>query len=102
MFHSRAVIITSIVQNTIFIHVIYLFDIGMSSLVGARVVRGPDWIWGDQDGGEGYAGTIIPTPASDLKLSGPRTVKVLWDSGMKFSYQAGPEGHYNLRVGLNR
>ena len=74
----------------------------MSSLVGVRVVRGPDWIWGDQDGGEGYAGTIISTPDSDLKLFGPRTVTVLWDCGMKFSYQAGPEGNHNLRVSVYR
>jgi len=33
----------------------------MQSLVGVRVVRGPDWKWGDQDGGEGNAGTVIDT-----------------------------------------
>ena len=26
--------------------------------IGLRVVRGPDWQWGDQDGGEGCLGTI--------------------------------------------
>ena len=27
--------------------------------VGLRVVRGPDWPWGDQDGGEGHVGTVV-------------------------------------------
>ncbi|KAG7278408.1 hypothetical protein CRUP_038571, partial [Coryphaenoides rupestris] len=26
--------------------------------VGARVLRGPDWKWGKQDGGEGHVGTV--------------------------------------------
>ena len=26
--------------------------------VGARVIRGPDWKWGKQDGGEGHLGTV--------------------------------------------
>ena len=26
--------------------------------VGVRVVRGPDWKWGKQDGGEGHVGTV--------------------------------------------
>ena len=28
-------------------------------LVGSRVVRGPDWQWGDQDGGQGHVGTVV-------------------------------------------
>ncbi len=72
-----------------------------SSLLGVRVVRGPDWRWGDQDGGVGYAGTIIPSSPSDLKLCGPRTVTVAWDSGRKCTYQGGPEGLCDLRVSLN-
>ena len=28
-------------------------------IVGLRVVRGPDWKWGDQDGGEGCVGTVV-------------------------------------------
>jgi len=26
---------------------------------GLRVVRGPNWKWGDQDGGEGSVGTVV-------------------------------------------
>ncbi len=29
------------------------------SLEGLRVVRGPNWRWGDQDGGEGGVGTVV-------------------------------------------
>lgn len=28
-------------------------------LVGLRVVRGPNWEWETQDGGDGFAGTVI-------------------------------------------
>ncbi len=70
----------------------------MTSLVGVRVIRGPDWKWGDQDGGEGNAGTIIPTSDSDIKIYGPRSVTVAWDTGMKFTYQGGPKGFFDLRV----
>ena len=73
----------------------------MSSLVGLRVVRGPDWKWDDQDGGEGHVGTIFGTPKFVLNQLGPRTVSVMWDSGIKGHYRAGPKGSYDLRVNLN-
>ena len=73
----------------------------MSSLVGIRVVRGPDWKWGDRDGGEGHVGTIIETPISGFSQMGPRTVTVVWDSGIKEFYRAGPKGSYDLRVTLS-
>lgn len=66
----------------------------MSSLVGVRVVRGKDWKWGDQDGGEGFAGTVIDTNSG----SSTRPVTVIWDSGFKGHYRAGPKGCYDLRV----
>ena len=31
----------------------------MMELEGLRVVRGPNWKWGDQDGGEGCVGTVV-------------------------------------------
>jgi len=70
----------------------------MPQLVGLRVVRGPDWKWGDQDGGEGCVGTVIPSPPSDINHLEPRTITVLWDSGMKSTYQGGPTGSHHLRV----
>jgi len=69
----------------------------MSSLIGLRVVRGPDWKWGDQDGGEGFAGTVTNIIQSE-PLS--RSVTVVWDSGLKGHYRAGPKGSYDLRVNI--
>ena len=68
----------------------------MSPLKGVRVVRGPDWKHGDQDGGEGHAGTVIDS--SDLNHLGPKTVTVIWDTGVIAQYRSGPEGSYDLRV----
>ncbi len=30
-----------------------------TKVVGMRVMRGPDWEWGDQDGGKGSYGTVV-------------------------------------------
>jgi len=68
-------------------------------LKGVKVVRGPDWIWSDQDGGEGHIGTIyIDEADTNLKLLLPRTVSVQWESGLKAQYRAGPKGSHDLRV----
>lgn len=72
----------------------------MTSQVGLRVVRGPDWKWGDQDGGVGHAGTVIPSSHSDVNHVGPRTVTVLWDCGKVSVYKGGPNGSHHLRVRL--
>ena len=41
--------------------------------VGVRVVRGPDWKWGKQDGGEGHVGTVRNYGSSE-------EVVVVWDN----------------------
>ncbi|CAB4060140.1 MIB [Lepeophtheirus salmonis] len=41
--------------------------------VGARVVRGVDWKWGKQDGGEGHVGTV-------RNFESPEEVVVVWDN----------------------
>ena len=42
----------------------------LSPFEGLRVVRGPDWKWGDQDGGEGCVGTVVSnTDSQNRKLS---------------------------------
>jgi len=69
----------------------------MSQLKGVRVVRGPDWKWGDQDGGEGFAGTVIGTQS----LLKGRPVTVVWDTGFKGHYRAGPKKCYDLSVSLS-
>lgn len=68
----------------------------MSLLRGVRVTRGPDWKWGNQDGGIGNIGTVI-SPEAALNKSGERTVLVTWDSGFKAKYRAGP-AWFDLRV----
>ncbi|XP_038061729.1 E3 ubiquitin-protein ligase MIB2-like [Patiria miniata] len=63
--------------------------------VGVRVVRGPDWKWGDQDGGKGCVGTVVPAQAKDSV----KGVWVRWDSGQAANYRAGgASGKYDLRI----
>ena len=59
--------------------------------IGLRVVRGPDWTWGEQDGGEGMVGTVV-------RLRKDNHVLVYWDSGKKAHYRAGHSGKFDLRV----
>ena len=67
----------------------------MADQVGVRVVRGPDWEWGNQDGGEGYVGTVVNVgkPSND-----GYAVVVQWDCGERCKYRCGLEGKYDLRV----
>jgi len=74
----------------------------MPRLNGLRVVRGPDWKWGDQDGGEGGVGTVFTDITyrydmmDDLQ---PGTVFVIWDvNGIMDKYRCGYQGFYDLRV----
>jgi hypothetical protein len=55
---------------------------------GARVKRGPDWQWGDQDGGDGQLGTVQEWD--------DQWCKVTWDNGYKNSYRVGSDGAYDL------
>lgn len=64
--------------------------------VGLRVVRGPDWMWADQDGGEGNVGTIVHLGQDGSLPDG--TVLVYWDSGKQANYRAGHSGKFDLRV----
>ena len=54
-------------------------------------MRGPDWKWGEQDGGEGCVGTLV-------KEDGDKTVIIQWDAGNRLSCRCGFEGNYDLRV----
>ena len=65
--------------------------------VGLRVVRGPDWKWGDQDGGEGCLGTITKIGCS-ASAEGAQP-QVLWDYGYRSTvYRCGKDGKYDLVV----
>ena len=66
---------------------------------GIRVVRGPNWKWGDQDGGEGGVGTVVDVntlrnadDCPDLQ----RVVVVQWDHGTRCNYRSAVGGHYDL------
>ncbi len=54
-------------------------------------MRGPDWEWGDQDGGKGSIGTVTDTDDDD------GWVKVKWDSNSSNnSYRIGRNGKFDL------
>ena len=57
--------------------------------VGYRVVRGPDWRWGKQDGGEGHVGTVRNFESNE-------EVVVVWDNGTAANYRC--SGIYDLRI----
>ena len=74
--------------------------------LGIRVVRGPDWKWGDQDGGEGFSGTVVEIcgpnssggVASGLAKSPENTVILQWDGGSRTNYRIGHQNAFDLRV----
>lgn len=57
--------------------------------VGSRVVRGPDWKWGRQDGGDGHLGTV-------RSFERPGEVLVVWDNGTAANYRCSP--NFDLRI----
>ena len=63
-----------------------------------RVVRGPDWEWSNQDGGEGSVGTVFQIGSVTKSLITEPIVWVQWDCGRKASYRAGVDGKYDLRI----
>ena len=58
-------------------------------IIGAKVVRGRDWKYGEQDGGEGNVGSILQELENDR-------VRVLWENGHKNMYRIGCERKYDL------
>ena len=71
-----------------------LMDLGVRSrqldiFIGARVMRGPDWKWGKQDGGEGHCGTV-------RLFESPEEVVIIWDNGTAANYRC--FSAYDLRI----
>ena len=66
--------------------------------LGVRVVRGPDWEWNDQDGGEGSVGTVFQIGSDTKSPITEPVVLVQWDCGIKANYRAGMDGKYDLRI----
>ncbi|XP_021015684.1 E3 ubiquitin-protein ligase MIB2 isoform X6 [Mus caroli] len=64
--------------------------------VGMRVVRGMDWKWGQQDGGEGGVGTVVELGRHGSPSTPDRTVVVQWDQGTRTNYRAGYQGAHDL------
>ncbi|XP_057605986.1 E3 ubiquitin-protein ligase MIB2 isoform X1 [Hippopotamus amphibius kiboko] len=64
--------------------------------VGMRVVRGVDWKWGHQDGGEGGVGTVVELGRHGSPSTPDRTVVVQWDHGTRTNYRAGYQGAHDL------
>ena len=56
---------------------------------GIRVVRGPDWQWSKQDGGEGHVGTV-------QKFENQKEVVILWDNGTMANYRCCDP--YDIRI----
>lgn len=67
-------------------------------LPGIRVVRGPNWIWQNQDDGEGHVGTLCEIGRSGSTHSPEKTVVVNWDSGHRTNYRVGYQKQYDLIV----
>ncbi len=57
--------------------------------VGSKVIRGPDWKWGKQDGGEGHVGTLRSFENTDEVL-------VVWDNGTAANYRCA--SNFDLRI----
>ena len=59
--------------------------------VGDTVVRGPDWSWGEQDGGAGKKGKVMEAPEG--------VVYVKWEAnGKTIDYFYGKNGRYDVQV----
>ncbi len=63
---------------------------------GLRVVRGPDWKWSDQDGGQGCVGTLVSVTKD--KVEDGYAAVVQWDAGNRCNYRCGLDGKYDLRI----
>ena len=64
--------------------------------LGLRVVRGPDWEFGDTDGGEGHVGTVVQ-PENDI-IPGENTALVCWDNGNQSICRTSISGPFDLRI----
>lgn len=60
-------------------------------VIGARVVRGLDWKWRDQDGTPGAEGIVTGELHNGW-------IDVTWDHGSSNSYRMGAEGKFDLKL----
>ncbi|XP_077535262.1 uncharacterized protein LOC144147089 [Haemaphysalis longicornis] len=72
---------------------------GIPARLGQRVVRGPDWKWENQDGGDGHVGTVIAIePSLEDHDTSSSFVRVMWDIGQAGDYRASRNGPCDLRL----
>ena len=67
--------------------------------VGDRVVRGPNWKWGNQDGSKGLQGTVRALRQwmpNDGNI--PTEAVVYWDHGLYGNYRYGYRGAYDVVI----
>ena len=63
--------------------------------IGTQVKRGPDWVYGDEDGGAGNVGLIVGT----CDFLSEYDVKVKWNvTGYQYEYCWGSFGRYDLEI----
>ena len=60
-------------------------------VIGAKVVRGLDWKWSDQDGSPPGEGTVTGELHNNW-------IDVTWDHGGSNSYRMGAEGKFDLKL----
>uniref|UniRef100_A0AAY5EW96 E3 ubiquitin-protein ligase MIB2 n=1 Tax=Electrophorus electricus TaxID=8005 RepID=A0AAY5EW96_ELEEL len=63
---------------------------------GVKVIRGPDWDWGNQDGGEGKVGKVVDIRGWDQE-SGRSVASVTWANGTTNVYRMGHKGKVDLK-----
>ncbi|XP_061691868.1 E3 ubiquitin-protein ligase MIB2 isoform X1 [Syngnathoides biaculeatus] len=63
---------------------------------GVKVVRGPDWDWGNQDGGEGKVGKVVDIRGWEAE-SGRSVASVTWTNGTTNVYRMGHKGKVDLK-----
>ncbi|XP_073459018.1 E3 ubiquitin-protein ligase MIB2 isoform X4 [Aquarana catesbeiana] len=63
---------------------------------GAKVVRGPDWEWGNQDGGESKVGRVVDIRGWDVE-TGRSVASVTWADGTTNVYRVGHKGKVDLK-----
>lgn len=64
--------------------------------VGAKVIRGPDWEWGLQDGGDGKTGRVMEIRGWDNE-SCRSVANVSWVTGSTNVYRLGHKGNVDLK-----
>eukprot|EP00438_Fugacium_kawagutii_P022851 Skav230326 [mRNA] locus=scaffold430:612162:618302:+ [translate_table: standard] len=65
-------------------------------VVNLRVARGPDWNWGDEDGGQGNTGVVLSFDKAK------QVAQVLWEGGRAHKhYRFGPKSDLVISTGAN-